>query len=234
MIGKDLGWRLFAIAASLSIHLLVAVEWSSRRLIAAPAPVNAEETRFVQLDFPRPSPDSIMPPAVTPPPAVEHPPTPKPKPKPKPKSKQKPKPKPKPEIKPKREIPATAEAEETPEPVETNAPASVPASPPPAAAGRQAMEIRDTYLARLLAKIEKNKFYPGIARRRNLQGTIRVSFRLSCDGRVDRLDVQGGHSLLRKAAGKAVEASLPLPKIPTEIDCPLQVVYAMAYSLEHD
>jgi outer membrane biosynthesis protein TonB len=71
-----------------------------------------------------------------------------------------------------------------------------------------------------------------VARRRNLQGTIQVRFRLGCRGEVQALEISGEHSLLRKAAGKAIEAAIPLPKIPAEIQCPMRVDYAMAYTLE--
>jgi protein TonB len=128
---------------------------------------------------------------------------------------------------------AVVEPVEEADPVEEIEPAVVSAPPTPAS-NRQAAEIREAYLAMLLAEIEKNKFYPRIARRRNLEGTIRVSFRLGCDGAVNQLAVQGEHGLLRKAAGKAVEAALPLPQVPAEIECPLQVDYAMAYTLERE
>jgi protein TonB len=109
----------------------------------------------------------------------------------------------------------------------------IPAPMPPPTARLQLVDLRNEYLTRLMARIEKNKFYPTIARRRNLQGMVRVSFRLGCEGEVEALEIEGKHSLLRKAAGKAVEASLPLPKIPTEIKCPMRVNYAMAYTLEN-
>jgi protein TonB len=95
------------------------------------------------------------------------------------------------------------------------------------------VDLREEYLTRLLAKIEKNKFYPNIARRRNLQGMVQVRFRLGCGGEVETLEIEGKHRLLRKAAGKAVEASLPLPDIPAEIECPILVDYAMSYTLEN-
>ena len=83
-----------------------------------------------------------------------------------------------------------------------------------------------------MAKIEENKFYPTVARRRNLQGTILVRFRLGCQGEVEDLEIEGKHNLLRKATGKAIEAALPLPEIPAEIKCPMLIDYAMAYKLE--
>jgi protein TonB len=104
---------------------------------------------------------------------------------------------------------------------------------PPPSASRRLTDLRNEYLSKLLAKIEKNKFYPTIARRRNLQGTIQVRFRLGCHGEVEALEIDGEHSLLRKAAGKAIEAAHPLPKIPAEIECPMLVDYAMAYTLEN-
>ncbi|MCU7915152.1 MAG: energy transducer TonB [Candidatus Thiodiazotropha sp. (ex Gloverina cf. vestifex)] len=215
MIGKDFSWRLAAVVVSLLIHLLVAFKWSDRNLISAAEIERDQKPLFVQLNFPQPESESVMPVVEPPPPVVKKQPAPKPKPKPKPKLK----PQPMPVVEP-------PKVEEVVEEVV----AAAPTPPPPA--NRQLESVRNEYLAKLMAQIEKNKFYPTIARRRHLQGMIRVSFRLGCDGKLDKLDVKGKHNLLRKAAGKAVEASLPLPSIPPEIKCPMLVDYAMAYTLE--
>jgi hypothetical protein len=65
-----------------------------------------------------------------------------------------------------------------------------------------------------------------------MEGKIEVSFNLSCDGKVSELTIKGQHSLLRKAAGKAIDAAQPLPGPPSQIECPIPVNYAMAYTLE--
>jgi len=224
MNARDLGWRLAAIAISLVLHLWLAAEWADNPLIAADSLEEAPTPLFVQLNFPQPNPASVTPVVEPPAPVAEQKPPeePKPKPKPNPKPAAKSKPEPKPFQRPVEKL-----AERSEEPT-----TQLPAPPPPPAASHRKRDLRNEYMARLMAEIEKNKFYPRIARRRNLQGTVRVKFRLGCGGEVEKLDISGEHSLLRKAAGKAVEDSLPLPKIPTEIECPLLVNYAMAYSLE--
>lgn len=111
----------------------------------------------------------------------------------------------------------------TPPPVQKTAPISPP---------KRNLISREEYLATLLAHIEKRKSYPRAARRRGVEGSIKVSFTLGCDGTVSNIRTTGGHKLLKKSASKAVMASLPLPKPPTGINCPMLVNYAMAYKLK--
>ena len=84
----------------------------------------------------------------------------------------------------------------------------------------------------MLKLVEARKFYPKLARRKNIQGTVKVSFTIACDGNVSGLDTAESHKLLRKAAAKAVRAAQPLPKPPGQIDCPLPVQFAIDYSLK--
>jgi protein TonB len=209
----DFSWRMVAIVVSVSLHLIAVVAWSKQTLLTAAENSEDQQPLFVQLSFPQPPVEIPEPVVEPPPPVVEK------KPKPKPKPKPRPKPVPKPEIPPPVEKPKVVEK-------------VAAVQPPPPPVRTSSKQIREAYLAKLLEKIEKNKFYPTIARRRALQGEIRVSFKLGCDGSVNGLKLSGKHNLLRKAANKAVEASLPLPNIPPEIDCPLPVNYAMAYTLE--
>lgn len=214
---QDLSWRAAALIASVSLHLALLLTWSERAL------VSVEQTRlppnelFVQISFAQAHAQSVMP--------VEQPPPPKPPPEPQPKPKPKPQPKPKPVTKPK---PAPTPVEEPP----ATEPELAQTPPPPPTASRRQSDLRNAFLSELMAKIEEHKFYPSVARRRNLQGTIQVRFRLGCRGEVQALEISGEHSLLRKAAGKAIEAAIPLPQIPAEIQCPMRVDYAMAYTLE--
>lgn len=224
-MAQDISWRLAAVAASLLIHFYVLIEWSDQPLISANETEQPPNSLFVQINFPQPESQAVMP--VEEPPPQE--PTPEPEPPQKPKPQPKPKPKPAPKPTPK---PVQAPVEELPEPEEIveETPKTAPMPPPPAS--RRIADVHDEYRRRLLAKIEKNKFYPTIARRRNLEGMIQVRFRLGCQGEVETLEIEGKHSLLRKAAGKAIEASLPLPAIPAEVECPMLIDYAMAYTLE--
>ncbi|MEJ2461666.1 MAG: TonB family protein [Candidatus Thiodiazotropha sp.] len=224
MMVQDLSWRAAAVAVSLLLHFYVLFEWSDRQLLATQKTEQPPNSLFVQVNFPQPEPEAVMP--VEEPSPEEPAPPPEPPPKPNPKPKPKPEPKPVPKSKPKPvQTPAKPKVSTEPPPQ--------PAPMPPPSASRQLVDLRNEYLSRLLAKIEKNKFYPTIARKRNLQGMIQVRFRLGCEGEVVALEIDGGHSLLRKAAGKAIEAAKPLPKIPAEIECPMLVSYAMAYKLEN-
>ncbi|MBT3045051.1 MAG: TonB family protein [Candidatus Thiodiazotropha endolucinida] len=103
---------------------------------------------------------------------------------------------------------------------------------PPPPRVQPKVNLREQYLAQLLAVIEAKKTYPTVARRRNMEGKIEVSFNLSCDGKVSKLTIKGPHGLLRKAAGKAIDAAQPLPQPPSQIECPMPIHYAMAYTLE--
>ncbi|HEB95258.1 MAG TPA: energy transducer TonB [Sedimenticola thiotaurini] len=90
---------------------------------------------------------------------------------------------------------------------------------------------RERYLARLLRLIERQKSYPGAARRRNLEGRVEVSFTISCSGAVTDLQVAGGHGMLRKSARRAVQRALPLPAPPSGVKCPTRVRYRMLFEL---
>ncbi|MES9972315.1 MAG: TonB family protein, partial [Candidatus Thiodiazotropha sp.] len=173
---------------------------------------------LVQLTFQTPPPE-VVPQVIQPPqPIIKQVIKPKPKAKPKIKKKVRTKPIPKPVV------------VET-EPVTLPEEKQVVTRPPPPRV-QPKVDLREQFLAQLLAMIEAKKHYPTVARRRNLEGKIQVSFNLSCDGKVSKLSIKGPHSLLRKATSKAIDAAQPLPLPPSEIECPMPVHYAMAYTLE--
>ncbi len=224
MIKTTGGWRLLALSLSLLLHFMLVTEWSDRKLVQAAIEQNDKPPLLVQLTFQKPLTEII--------PEVTQPPEPvvreviKPKPKPKPKTKKKPK------------IKKNSRSKPIPKPVITETePVTTPeeqqvASQPPAQWIQPKVDLREQYLAKLLAMIEAKKHYPTVARRRNLEGKIEVSFNLSCDGKVSKLMITGPHSLLRKAAGKAIDSAQPLPEPPSQVECPMPVRYAMAYTLE--
>ncbi len=90
---------------------------------------------------------------------------------------------------------------------------------------------RQRYLAQLLTHIEGYKYYPRPARLRGIEGSIQISFRLHGNGNITGLTASGGPLILRRAASGAVNKALPLPACPPELDCPMQVSYAMQYQL---
>jgi protein TonB len=73
----------------------------------------------------------------------------------------------------------------------------------------------------LLAKVRGARRYPELARRREIEGTVRVAFTVGVDGKPVGLKVvRGVDALLDDAAREAVERAAPLPRLdgPVEID----------------
>ncbi|MDH5711504.1 MAG: TonB family protein [Gammaproteobacteria bacterium] len=96
-----------------------------------------------------------------------------------------------------------------------------------------AAPIRKHYLNNLLTHIEGHKYYPQSARNRGINGSIEVSFELLSNGEISDLKAVGGPMVLRNAAKQAIESALPFPVPPEEVNCPLQVSYAMQFQLNN-
>ena len=94
-----------------------------------------------------------------------------------------------------------------------------------------AAPIRKHYLNNLLTYIEGHKYYPQSARKRGINGSIDVSFELLHNGEINDLKASGGPMILRRAAEQAIANALPFPLPPDEVNCPLQVSYAMQFQL---
>ncbi|MDH5602074.1 MAG: energy transducer TonB [Gammaproteobacteria bacterium] len=96
------------------------------------------------------------------------------------------------------------------------------------------MKIRQKYFSTLLTHIESYKFYPRNARRRGIEGSIQITFRLFEDGSIAGLDANGGPTILMRAAKNSVSDALPLPKCPSDVACPMQISFAMQFKLNSD
>jgi len=92
--------------------------------------------------------------------------------------------------------------------------------------------IRQQYLSMLLTHIEGHKYYPHAARLRSIEGSIQVSFVLQKDGSIRELSANGSSILLRRAAKGSVNKALPLPGCPKDVECPIQVSYAMQFKIK--
>ncbi|MCB1851060.1 MAG: energy transducer TonB [Gammaproteobacteria bacterium] len=237
------GRWLLAIVLSQMLHGLLYSQLTKHDLLASPAVERLHQPIALHFSFQQPTPkepENELEPEAAPEPEPELAPEPahatfpepdpqqqlrpepKSRPEPKPESKPKPKSRKKPESKPKSKprpetrtdtVPASAaESQTAPEKVDTAA-------------------LKQRYLATLLASIEQYKSYPRAARRRSIEGRVRVSFTLRCDGSVVEISMPSGHKLLKRSAEEAVRLAQPFPKPPAEIDCPLAVDYAMAFEL---
>ena len=139
----------------------------------------------------------------------------------------------------KKPAPKPVEKKAEPEPVEepvveppVQAVASAPEPmQPPAVDEGLLEEIKQRYLAELMAHIEAHKWYPKAARRRGIQGEVQVSFILLPDGSIKDIEVKNGPEVLVAAAGSAVNKALPMPRPPSQVHCPLHCEFSMRFAL---
>ena len=132
--------------------------------------------------------------------------------------KQRPKPpKPPKKVEPKPEpLPELAAA---PPPAPTAPQAPAPAASTPTAAPPRPVAPPPSYLARLVAELERHKAYPRAAQSRRQQGTAMLRFTLTRDGHVAdwRIERSSGHDALDGAVAAMIRKADPLPPLPPEI-----------------
>jgi protein TonB len=132
----------------------------------------------------------------------------------------------------KRQVLRRAEPEEIIEPVrQIAAPVQVEEQQVVQASEGLMRHEREQYLHKLLSHIESFKFYPRAARKRSLEGDVKISFLLRDDGRYEELSIDGSHTLLVKATRHALESAMPLPVPPKDIGLSTKIEFVMAYSL---
>ncbi|MFA7096579.1 MAG: TonB family protein [Gammaproteobacteria bacterium] len=223
------------LAVSALLHLGVAGAFIAARaeLASVPAADRAVPITLAMFQAAPPAVEPVLEPEIEPQPEPPPPPPPKPEPpKPKPKPKVERKPDPPPPVKQTAPSRPTVTQPEQPAPAAAAPLAAVQAPPAPVAQAPVATPAeRERYLAQLLSHIERSKFYPTSARRRGLEGVVKVSFVLLADGRIRDLAVSGAHSILEKAAAEAMRQALPLPRPPAGIACPHHVQFGMEFRL---
>ena len=122
--------------------------------------------------------------------------------------------------------------EDTPEPEEAMAQAQ-PQNQPISQAVLTSEKTR--YLQTITAHLEKHKFYPRTARRRHIEGDVRVSFNLLSNGNIENLEILSGHSSLQKATSKSIYSALPMPPRPDSLMAlnTMKIEYSMSYRLHN-
>jgi len=128
-----------------------------------------------------------------------------------------------PEDSPIEEPPALEEtpAVTTPDPMPEVEPAPVAEvapepTPVPERPALTAADIRDDYLRRFNAQVERHKQYPKQARRMGRQGRVVMLIQLDSDGQLINLQIvqSSGHLALDTAATQAVKDAAPFPPPP--------------------
>ena len=71
--------------------------------------------------------------------------------------------------------------------------------------------------------IEDAKTYPLMARRRGIEGTVYVSFRIGAEGEPTHIEIlkSSGHSILDAATMDVVRKAAPYPYIESRIEVPI-------------
>ena len=182
-------------------------------------------------------------------PIKEKKPKPKPKPKPKKKKKKKPPPKPKPIVKPE---PIIQEPVVEPEPV-IKEPIIEEVLEDEIVEEIQEQEVVQTenisniqqqinqnlreakqreFIEHLIKRINSNKSYPKMARRRGIEGVVDVKFTISIDGNVQNIQIVEGRSIFKKATFQAIERSFPIEVDSSLFDFPEEFRVKIAYILK--
>ena len=90
---------------------------------------------------------------------------------------------------------------------------------------------REQYLQQLLSHIESFKFYPLAARRRAIEGNVKIAFSLQDSGSYQQLNLDGERSVLINATRMALEAAIPMPVPDDDVKISRQIEFTMVYSL---
>jgi len=94
------------------------------------------------------------------------------------------------------------------------------------------IEQKQQYMQKLMAHIDAHKFYPSAARRRGIEGEVQVSFNLTTDKTPVNIEMNGGISILQRAARQALQDASPFPEPPTDVFFNSPIVISMVYALE--
>lgn len=171
-----------------------------------------------------------------------------PKPKNKPKTKPKPIPKPEPKPIPEPEPKPIPEPEQEPEPiVEEEIPQEEVLEEEviedqkveEIISDKQSNANTDAILAKqnifiedLVKRINSNKSYPNMARRRCIEGLVDVKFKIFSDGSVKDIIIISGRSIFKKSAIEAIAKSFPITIDSTLFDFPKEFKIKIAYILK--
>jgi len=77
---------------------------------------------------------------------------------------------------------------------------------------RNAKELaqkKNLYFASLTRKINRHKSYPNIAKRRGIEGSIKVKFTLTSSGELQNITILSGPKVFHRSTKSAIERSLP-------------------------
>ncbi len=90
---------------------------------------------------------------------------------------------------------------------------------------------QDIFIANLVERINSNKSYPNMARRRAIEGSVEVTFKILSDGDVRDIEIVTGRRVFKKSALQAIERSFPVEIESTLFDFPKEFKITIVYIL---
>ena len=91
---------------------------------------------------------------------------------------------------------------------------------------------QDLFLAHLVERINSNKTYPTTARRRAVEGDVKMAFHIFADGSVENIQMLSGKKIFKKSAYDAIAKSFPIDVDSTLFHFPKEFTISIAYILK--
>jgi len=91
--------------------------------------------------------------------------------------------------------------------------------------------LEQAYLNHLMSIIKTHKKYPYSARRRHIEGNIKVLFTVDSTGKISDIHINGKSRVLIKATMNAIQDSLPFPAPSSELKTSIHSRFMMQYKL---
>lgn len=89
---------------------------------------------------------------------------------------------------------------------------------------------KNKFLAQIRANINKHKSYPRIAKRRGMQGAVKVKFTILRSGKVGHISVDGP-KVFRNSARDAVKSAFPINVKKSPLSLPMSVNITLRYQI---
>jgi len=89
---------------------------------------------------------------------------------------------------------------------------------------------KNRFLANIRSKINANKTYPRIAKRRRMQGSVKVKFSILRSGRVGKISLSG-KKVFFSSARNAIKSAFPINTRNAVISLPMTINLTLRYSI---
>ncbi len=89
---------------------------------------------------------------------------------------------------------------------------------------------KSAFLSKIRASINRGKSYPNMAKRRGIEGRVKVRFRILKSGKVSGISVTGAR-VFHKSAKRAVRSAFPINARKSPLSLPMSVSVTLIYNI---